>query len=176
VIGIAIASAGLSAIGSGHVAVRLAVANGTDPTRVAAQVVTGIGLLGGGVILRQGLTVRGLTTASSLWMSAAIGLACAAGAYWADLLATALTLFALAPLRFVARRLSKYGDTGRLTIELQRGEDVRALLDVLGQVRTVEISEERDRRLVVAEVAHRPDPSLLTRLADFDHVRAVRSD
>src|SRR5882724_4472799 len=46
----------------------------TDPTRIAAQVVTGVGFLGGGAILREGVTVRGLTTAASLWMTAAIGL------------------------------------------------------------------------------------------------------
>jgi uncharacterized membrane protein YhiD involved in acid resistance len=219
---IALASTGLSAIGSGSVLVRLAVAAGlgaligferelherdagtrthalvalgsclftvvgaygfrelvhasTDPTRVAAQVVTGIGFLGGGVILRQGLTVRGLTTAGSLWMSAAIGLSCAAGAYWAALIATGLTLFALAPLRFVSRRLARNGSGGRLTIELVKGQDVRPLLDVLGEVRTVEICDERDRRLVVAETARSRDASLLARLAELENVRAVRSD
>lgn len=48
---------------------------GSDPTRIAAQVVTGIGFLGGGAILREGANVRGLTTAASLWLAAAIGLA-----------------------------------------------------------------------------------------------------
>ncbi|HEU0241880.1 MAG TPA: MgtC/SapB family protein [Micromonosporaceae bacterium] len=47
----------------------------TDPTRIAAQVVTGIGFLGAGAILREGATVRGLTTAASLWLTAAIGVA-----------------------------------------------------------------------------------------------------
>lgn len=47
----------------------------TDPTRVAAQVVTGIGFLGGGAIFKEGVSVRGLTTAASLWVTAAIGLA-----------------------------------------------------------------------------------------------------
>src|SRR5690348_7809892 len=47
----------------------------TDPTRVAAQVVTGVGFLGGGAIFKEGLSVRGLTTAASLWVTAAAGLA-----------------------------------------------------------------------------------------------------
>src|SRR5439155_12286530 len=47
----------------------------TDPTRIAAQIVTGIGFLGAGAIIRQGLTVRGLTTAATLWLVAAIGMA-----------------------------------------------------------------------------------------------------
>src|SRR6058998_3544152 len=52
-----------------------------DPTRIAAQIVTGIGFLGAGAIIRQGLSVRGLTTAATLWAVAAIGLASGAGYY-----------------------------------------------------------------------------------------------
>ncbi|HET7480331.1 MAG TPA: MgtC/SapB family protein, partial [Rubrobacteraceae bacterium] len=53
-----------------------------DPTRIAAQVVTGIGFLGAGAIIRQGIDVRGLTTAASLWAAAAIGMASGAGYYF----------------------------------------------------------------------------------------------
>src|SRR2546430_13381915 len=56
-----------------------------DPTRIAAQIVTGIGFLGAGAIIREGLSVRGLTTAATLWVVAAIGMACGAGWYWAAL-------------------------------------------------------------------------------------------
>ena len=52
-----------------------------DPTRIAAQIVTGVGFLGAGAIIRQGLTVRGLTTAATLWVVAAIGMAAGAGYY-----------------------------------------------------------------------------------------------
>ncbi len=52
-----------------------------DPTRIAAQIVTGVGFLGAGAIIRQGLTVRGLTTAATLWAVAAIGMAVGAGYY-----------------------------------------------------------------------------------------------
>src|SRR5207253_6563623 len=52
-----------------------------DPTRIAAQIVTGIGFLGAGAIIRQGLSVRGLTTAATLWVVAAVGLAAGAGYY-----------------------------------------------------------------------------------------------
>ena len=53
-----------------------------DPTRIAAQIVTGIGFLGAGAIIRDGLSVRGLTTAATLWVVAAVGMACGAGYYW----------------------------------------------------------------------------------------------
>src|SRR2546422_2999941 len=66
-----------------------------DPTRIAAQIVTGIGFLGAGAIIRQGLSIRGLTTAATLWVSAAVGIAAGAGYYSGAVLATAVTLFAL---------------------------------------------------------------------------------
>lgn len=71
----------------------------SDPGRVAAQVVSGIGFLGAGAILRLGVSVRGLTTAASIWTVAGIGLAVGAGFYWASLLATAIMLAALSVLR-----------------------------------------------------------------------------
>jgi putative Mg2+ transporter-C (MgtC) family protein len=65
---------------------------GTDPTRIAAQVVSGVGFLGAGAILREGPTVRGLTTAATLWAAAAIGLANGLGAYRSAVIAVILTL------------------------------------------------------------------------------------
>src|SRR5213592_181273 len=95
-----------------------------DPTRIAAQIVTGIGFLGAGAIIREGLSVRGLTTAASLWVVAAIGMACGAGWYWAALVTTLLTLFALYPLRIVAyRMLIRFRpEDGRLLVEIPAGE------------------------------------------------------
>lgn len=66
-----------------------------DPGRIAAQVVTGIGFLGAGTILRAGATVRGLTTAASLWSVAGIGLAVGCGFYFASLVATILVFVTL---------------------------------------------------------------------------------
>ena len=68
---------------------------GTDPTRIAAQVVTGIGFLGGGAILREGANVRGLTTAASLWLTAAIGLAVGLREWFAAVVATVFGLTVL---------------------------------------------------------------------------------
>lgn len=67
---------------------------GADPSRIAAQIVTGIGFLGGGVIFRQGDYVSGLTTAATLWATSAIGLAVAFGLYFISIL-TALLVFLL---------------------------------------------------------------------------------
>src|SRR5207245_11049438 len=76
----------------------------TDPTRIAAQVVTGIGFLGAGAILRQGDTVKGLTTAASIWVVAAIGMACGFGLYVLAGLATILAVVALIAVARVEKR------------------------------------------------------------------------
>lgn len=78
---------------------------GTDPTRIAAQVVTGIGFLGAGAILRDRRGVRGLTTAATIWVTAAIGMACGFGAYILGAGTTALVLVALLTLSLLRRRL-----------------------------------------------------------------------
>ncbi len=75
-----------------------------DPGRLAAQVVSGIGFLGAGAIFRLGANVRGLTTAATIWISAAIGLAVGAGLYWGALLGAMVVLFVLIVLSRVERK------------------------------------------------------------------------
>lgn len=77
----------------------------TDPTRIAAQVVTGIGFLGAGTILREGGGVRGLTTAATIWVVAGIGMAAGFGFYVLAAGATALVVAALIAMRFVRPHL-----------------------------------------------------------------------
>ncbi len=81
-----------------------------DPTRVAAQVVTGIGFLGAGAIIQQGMNVRGLTTAASLWVTAAVGMAMGFGYWLAAALTTVMTVVALVVFKELERRL--FGDRG----------------------------------------------------------------
>jgi putative Mg2+ transporter-C (MgtC) family protein len=71
---------------------------GGTPDRVAAQVVTGIGFLGGGAILRSGKSVHGMTTAATIWVNAAVGMAAGAGLYAIAIAATAIALIVLALL------------------------------------------------------------------------------
>jgi putative Mg2+ transporter-C (MgtC) family protein len=78
---------------------------GTDPTRIAAQVVTGVGFLGAGAILREGGGVRGLTTAATIWVVAAIGMAAGFGTYVIAVGCTALVLTGLISMRVLRRRL-----------------------------------------------------------------------
>lgn len=70
-----------------------------DPARTAAQIVTGIGFLGAGVILKEGLTIRGLTTAASLWLVAGLGMTFGIGLFSPGAMATAIALFGLVILQ-----------------------------------------------------------------------------
>ena len=79
---------------------------GGDPARIAAQIVTGIGFLGGGAILHTKGTVHGLTTAATIWMNAAIGVAAGAGRYRLAIVATTVTLVTLVALVPVDRWLN----------------------------------------------------------------------
>jgi putative Mg2+ transporter-C (MgtC) family protein len=78
---------------------------GADPARIAAQIVSGIGFLGAGAILKEGATIRGLTTAASLWAVAAVGMAAGAGAWVIAVTITAIAIVSLWPLRLVTERV-----------------------------------------------------------------------
>jgi putative Mg2+ transporter-C (MgtC) family protein len=76
-----------------------------DPTRMAQGIMTGIGFLGAGVIMKEGLSVRGLTTAASIWITAAIGILTGIGFYFPAAVATALTLGTLSMFRWIEARM-----------------------------------------------------------------------
>lgn len=78
-----------------------------DPARIASQVVNGIGFLGAGTIIREGATVKGLTTAASLWTISAIGLAIGSGFYYAASITTLLTFITLISLSKFENRIIK---------------------------------------------------------------------
>ena len=100
----------LIAIGSAlftMMSIDLSLSSGGDPTRVAAQIVTGIGFLGAGAIMRTGSGIRGLTTAAMIWVNAAIGVAVGGGEYHLAMIATAVTLAVLIVLNSVERWIDK---------------------------------------------------------------------
>ena len=103
-----------------------------DPTRMAQGIMTGIGFLGAGVIFREGLTVRGLTTAASIWITAAIGILAGIGFYFPLIATTVLTLGTLSVFRW---------------IEVKMPAQFYARLDVRFPVETT-MPEEEFRRLI----------------------------
>jgi putative Mg2+ transporter-C (MgtC) family protein len=124
-----------------------------DPTRIAAQIVTGIGFLGAGAIIRQGLSVRGLTTAAGLWVVAAIGMAVGAGYYSAALIATGIVLVGLGPFRWLegGATLARFRRAGRtLEIDLAPEHSISDALSLVDDRRVrisrVEFEDQRDRR------------------------------
>lgn len=80
-------------------------APGADPGRIAAQIVTGIGFLGAGAILKDRGSIKGLTTAASLWVVAAIGMASGAGAFGVAVATTVIVIVSLWPMQVIERRL-----------------------------------------------------------------------
>jgi putative Mg2+ transporter-C (MgtC) family protein len=104
--------------------------SGSDPGRIAAQVVTGIGFLGAGTILKEGLTIRGLTTAASLWVVAGVGMAAGAGWYPIAIGATLIALCGLVGLQYFERFYQK--DSYRiLTIAMSNDADLSRIIDTV---------------------------------------------
>ncbi|HEX6421326.1 MAG TPA: MgtC/SapB family protein [Acidimicrobiales bacterium] len=134
-----------------------------DVTRVASNVVVGIGFLGAGLIFRQGSHVRNLTTAASLWTVAAIGLACGVGDVTTAAIAAAVLLVSLVLLRpvrtFVRERRS--GRSVTVRVRMRPGADPGPVLDAVDRVPGLEPSQVVVRRddgqlVLSAEVAGTP--------------------
>ncbi len=79
-----------------------------DPTRIAAQIVTGVGFIGAGAILRQGGDIRGMTTAAEIWVAAALGMAVGFGYYAVAAFTTVLVIVVLIVMRPIERRFFKH--------------------------------------------------------------------
>lgn len=153
-----------------------------DPSRVAAQIVTGIGFLGAGLILTRRGAVRGLTTAASVWETAAIGMAAAAGLWLLALVVTALHFVVAVGFRALGRVLPGSHDT-RVQVEVIYLEGQGILRGVLAAVTgsgwAVQGAESRPEgeaglAHVVLEIEGRGDPApLVTALGGTAGVRDV---
>ena len=154
-----------------------------DVTRVASQVVVGVGFLGAGAILKEGLSIRGLTTAASLWATAAIGLAVGLGSLLAGSVTTALLLLSFvglrAPRRWVRERLRR--DRELLVVHLPAGADpspvIAALVSIDGlEVRSLSTRRSDDAVVVQADVVAargRDLADLLRAIAERDDVAGL---
>jgi putative Mg2+ transporter-C (MgtC) family protein len=146
-----------------------------DPARIAAQIVTGVGFLGAGVIFRQGLGVRGLTTAASLWLVAAVGMAAGAGYWPGAVVATVAALVTLRPLEWLKERLLPRRLDRRLELELVADASsvpVVALLEHLGRIGR--LSRDGDRlevELAVSAADHTRALGEVTALPEVQQAR-----
>lgn len=155
-----------------------------DPSRIAAQVVSGIGFLGAGVIFKGRNFVRGLTTAATVWVSAAVGMACGAGMLSLGIILTILhliTLFVIAPLirrmptadRKRILHIVYLDGEGRLRKVLGLATDMGFVASVLSSQRV----QQRGRNLVsmkVRFIGRLPLHDLVPSIAELDGVERVR--
>ncbi len=154
-----------------------------DPGRVAAQIVTGIGFLGAGAIIKEGHAVRGLTTAACLWVVAGIGMAVGVGLYAAALIVTAVALCNLLFLKRVERLLKK--DIYRtLTVHCDDHAGVRQKLEefLAGRsLRVLNFGVEKDKiagevryEFVIAQCGDDVRGAVAEAVAEFEEVKKVR--
>lgn len=162
---------------------RQLVPNG-DPARLAAQVISGIGFLGAGAILRFGNNIRGLTTATSLWTLAIIGLAVGAGHYISAASATLLLLVALTLLDRWEKRFIKSYRTMTVTVDVKdRGKvlnEIRALIEEENTT-ILQTSVMRDfandfasYTMVVKTLEEAPIDELLSRLTTLKGLKSIK--
>lgn len=152
-----------------------------DPSRLAAQIVTGIGFLGGGAIVRHGLTVKGLTTAASIWATASVGVAVGAGQYVLGVGGAVLVSVTLLGLRRVGALLQRWGVSREaLVLTTRPGFDVKRIVEAVRDER-VELrgldrqeGDGEDRIAVVVKLRPRyRTEQLLDVLGRMDGVRQV---
>ncbi|EAE7349565.1 MgtC/SapB family protein [Listeria monocytogenes] len=117
-----------------------------DPSRVAAQVVSGIGFIGAGTIIIQKKFVRGLTTAAGLWATAGIGLAIGAGMYWVGIAATLLTLIGLEFLSIVFKSFAFH--TTAIIYSTDKQENLVKVTDKIQQNKQQIVSYSSEKELI----------------------------
>jgi len=154
----------------------------TDPSRVAAQIVTGIGFLGAGTIFLRKDLVRGLTTAATIWTVAAIGMAAGTAQYFEAAFTTLLILGVLMVLKPIEKRFFKRPSEAQVSVIVPRGdgeiEELRAALAAIGAfplaIRIHELSETDDRlEIDVGLPANRTTAELLRQLRAVQGARQV---
>jgi putative Mg2+ transporter-C (MgtC) family protein len=155
-----------------------------DPTRLAQGIMTGIGFLGAGAIIKEGVSVRGLTTAASIWMTAALGILVGIGFYFPVVLGTLLTLFTLALFRWVEALMPSqlYAHFAvRFAYEQIMPEaDMRRLLKSHGfSIANLNYRLDKDAhffeyRMVIRTSRHRNVTALTERLSALESVKEFR--
>ena len=150
-----------------------------DPSRVAAQIVSGIGFLGAGAIIKDGFSVRGLTTAASLWAVAAVGMASGSGDHVLALIATAIIIFSLWPLNRIAERVHGVGEqVTRVSLTLDRLDALATVTQQLTQHRLeiVGLQTERVRKgqyNVEIDVRSRPGANVGSAIESIAKIEGV---
>ncbi len=147
-----------------------------DPSRIASQVITGIGFLGAGAIIRIGSSIKGLTTAASLWTTAGIGLSVGAGMYVLSVLTTTLLLVTLSLMSRVEKEFISVGIRYTLDIYLEPVDDVMEYLQgILGSFKLNRVVRREELLSVSVELETKEEElkKLLSRLAKEEKIKSV---
>jgi putative Mg2+ transporter-C (MgtC) family protein len=157
------------------------IAGASDPARIAANIVSGIGFLGAGVIIQQGGQIKGLTTASTIWLVAALGMGIGAG-YWTFVIyATAIILVILWGFPWLERRMEGLSETRTYEVTIANDPAKYAALDGLWKdhrlrVISHKVNKDGAQRICIWRVSGRPkrqDAVLNLLLADEDVLRVA---
>jgi len=154
---------------------------GTDPSRIAAQIVTGIGFLGGGAIVRDGLTVKGVTTAASIWATASVGVAIGAGSYVLGVGGAVLVVGTLFGLRSADNVLQRWGvSREEYTMLAHTGFDAARVVELVRRekvsLRGLDRRDNEDATVITLNVklpSRYPAERLLDALGRLEGVREV---
>lgn len=159
-----------------------------DPSRIAAQIVSGIGFIGAGVIFVRQNIVSGLTTAGSIWVTAAVGMACGAGMPLIAALTVVFYLLAVTLVTWLARKIPKHGRAHRLVVRYRDGHgilrDVLTAASELGYEAGLNSTKRRvteadgavvDARMSFSRTQYLPPDELHQRLIELDGVLEVRA-
>ena len=147
-----------------------------DPARIAAQVASGIGFLGAGAILRQGYGVRGLTTAATLWLAAAIGVTSGAGAYPAVAVCTLVILLVLVAMRLAKPLIVRWGSTTAvIELDYERGHGtlgpvMRSVNGATSRLEHLDVDDDGHESLANGGLRH---VSLHVSTRDMDRIYAI---
>lgn len=155
-----------------------------DPSRLAAQVIPSIGFLGAGTIMRNGLSITGLTTAASLWVAAAIGLAAGSGFYFGALLTTGMVLISLWILNKVEQRYFRDKRIYTMKIETYHRPGtlgtISSMLEnrgvIIRKLSLLEETEQEQHKLEITLIIKVPKPNTIVPVTDaIQQVEGVRS-
>ncbi|MCR4426240.1 MAG: MgtC/SapB family protein [Firmicutes bacterium] len=148
-----------------------------DPARVAAQIVSGIGFLGAGTIMREGATIKGLTTAASLWTTAGIGLAIGSGLAWLALAATVFVELTLIAMSKFEKRYVSTRHASMKVVAVDRTGLLGEIATILGScglnIIGTEIDLEKDGSIVSIEFSLLRTPSTRPGSETLQHILGV---
>lgn len=119
---------------------------GENPDRIAASIVSGIGFLGAGVIFKDGLTVTGITTATTIWITAALGMAVGAGEYFISIVGSGVVLIVLTVLEKLQTYVERWHQTRLYRINIRGAENFSAELERLIRESNLHFKKRRDMK------------------------------